>query len=167
MLDLFFKTKGHIDQKQFLIGFLGLLILGALGNVCLAWLFDVTGNGLLYFFAAPIFWILIIYVLFCVYGKRLTDMGRKRRLVFWMIAVEALVMLAIMLAFGGAEYFSEYSQYPRKSEIDPQIKLDIDTRYQAEISKNSSKTDYLMLVIPILFTLWLAVTPSKSTPDNM
>lgn len=162
MFDLFFKTKGILSRKQFLLGVAGIAAIAIFGNLILRFILETTGHSMLYFISAPVFWILFFYTIYCVYGKRLTDMGRSKGLVFVMFALVILMMIVVMLMFGGAEYFSEFSQFDRKEAIDPEVTQAIIEKYKAEISANMTLITPLLMGIPVLFTLWLLLAKSEA-----
>lgn len=166
MLDLFFKTDGRMGQKQFLVGFIGLSIFIFAVNSLLRWLNQTSGQTMVSFWIALIFPFLALYIIYCVYGKRLTDMGRSRGYLFAMFALEVLAVIVVMLIFGGAEYFAEFSQFERKEAIDPEITQAIIRKYQATINANMMLIRPLLMGVPILFTVWLALSPSKTKADE-
>jgi len=99
---------------------------------------------------------------YCVYGKRLHDMGRS----FWpltgMITLLIVVAIVVMLSFGGSEYFSEFAQYDRKEDIDPAEIERIKSAYQARLSEGNATVHNIMAAIIAAFTLWCGL----SKPDE-
>lgn len=162
MFDLFFKSDGRIDQKKFIIGFAGLSIFIFAVNSLLRWMTQSSGSTMLSFWIALIFPFVALYMIYCVYGKRLSDMGRSKGLVFVMFGLEVVAVLIVMIAFGAGEYVAEFSGYDRKDDIDPIVLQAATERYHAAIRSNMMIIRPLLMGIPILFTIWLAVAKPKS-----
>lgn len=158
MIRLFLSPSGTINRTWFLIGFIGLcgLIMG--GNLALSFLSGSMAGFLLSLFLV-VFW---FYVIYCVYGKRLHDLGRSLWMLTGLIALECLMIIFVMLAFGGAEYFAEFSQYDRKAVIEPEVKAAITEKYQTALKANLPLIQALMLIIPVGFTAILALLPGKT-----
>ncbi len=121
------------------------------------------GNSTSAFLISLPFPFLVLHMAYCVYGKRLHDMGRS----FWPLTgmIVSLIMVAIivMLTFGGSEYFSEFAQYDRKEDIDPAEIERIKTAYQERLSQGNATVSNLMMGIIAAFTLWCGL--SKSEPQ--
>lgn len=158
MLKLFLSVKGGINRREF--------------QICVALLAAfVFGYNTLIRFLGPetmaTFWLIIIglplifYIITCVYGKRLTDMGRTRWVFTGAIALQFLVIIALMLAFGGADYFAEFAQYNRKADIDPVKQQAIIDAYQQRQAASMHIIKPAMLIIPFLLTLWLGLAKSR------
>ena len=103
---------------------------------------------------------------YCVYGKRLHDMGRS----FWpltgMIVLLIFVAIVVMLAFGGTEYFSEFSQYDRKEDINPEEIERIKNAYQKNLSEGNATVYNVMASIIFIFTLWCGISKSDSNINS-
>ncbi len=160
MRHLFFSTEGRIDRQKFLIGFVCVSLFVFAGNTLLRTL----GQSMTGFYIALFFPFISFYIIYCVYGKRLHDMGRTVRPFYIMIFLEIVAVIFVMLSFGGADYFSEFSQFDRKDIIDPAVTQDIIARYQDKVQANMPIIRPLLLGIPLLFTLWLGV--AKSDPGE-
>lgn len=115
------------------------------------------------FYIALFFPFLSLYMLYCVYGKRLHDTGRTVRPFFVMIILEIIAVIIVMLMFGGTEYVTEFSQFDRKEAIDPAVTQEIIQRYQAKIQANMPVIRPLLMGVPLLFTFWLGTV--KSDPE--
>ena len=160
MFSLLLSSKGAIGRQDFWIGF-GLIAI----------LVFAYNSAIRYFGAGslPTFWLIVIglpllfYIISCVYGKRLTGMGRSRWVFTGAIALQFLIILALMLSFGGAEYFSEFAQYDRKEDIDPERQKAIIEAYQARQAAGMHIIRPAMFIVPVLLTLWLAISPSKTS----
>jgi len=109
---------------------------------------------------------LVLHMAYCVYGKRLHDMGRS----FWpltgMITSLILVAIIVMLAFGGSEYFSEFAQYDRKEDIDPAEIERIKSAYQERLSQGNATVSNVMIGIIAVFTLWCGLSKSDPKTNN-
>ncbi len=159
---LFLKTKGAINRQTFWLGFVSLALFVSAFNQLLRTLGPVN---MMSFWISIIGLPLIIYMIYCVYGKRLTDMGRSRWVFTGAIALQFLMIIALMLTFGGAEYFSEFAQYDRKEDIDPQQQQIIIETYQARQAANMHLIRPAMLLVPVALTLWLGLAQSKNGTD--
>jgi len=102
------------------------------------------GNSTLAFLVSLPFPFLVLHMTYCVYGKRLHDMGRS----FWpltgMITLLIVVAMVVMLSFGGSEYFSEFAQYDRKEDINPAEIERIKSAYQARLSEGNATVHNVM-----------------------
>lgn len=94
------SPSGRMGRKDFWVAMVIFAILVALFNFALGRL----GHSILAFLISLPFPFLVLHMAYCVYGKRLHDMGRS----FWpltgMIASLILVAIIVMLAFGGSEF---------------------------------------------------------------
>ena len=68
------------------------------------------------------------------------------------------VLIIIMLSFGGSEYFSEFAQYERKSDIDPAVSEAIIERYQTRLAQGLPILRGLLLAIIGGFTMWCGLS---------
>ena len=157
MLSLFFRFAGEIPRKKFWIGFAGIAIYVMAGNALLR----ALDNTMIAFYISLIFPFLALYMIYCVYGKRLRDMGHTAKLLSVMIILEIMAVIIVMLAFGGAEYFSEFSQYSRKEDIDPVVRDAIIQKYQDKLNANNRFIQPILLGIPILFTLYVGLSEKR------
>lgn len=161
MKQMFFSSAGRSARQDFWIG----LALASIFIIAFNALLRFLGpESMLAFFLALPFPFVAIYTLYCIFGKRLHDMNRTVRPFFIMMFVQLLAVIFVMLTFGGAEYFSEFSKFDRKDTIDPAIVQDIIGRYQDKIKANIHVINALLMGIPALFTLWVGF--SNSDPDD-
>ncbi|MGJ8563939.1 MAG: DUF805 domain-containing protein [Alphaproteobacteria bacterium] len=157
MKNLFFSIHGRIGRQQFWLGFLAISLFIFAGNNLLR----ALGQSMTGFYISLFFPFFSIYVLYCLYGKRLHDMGRSTGPFFAMIAAECVAIIIVMMMFGGSEYFAEFSQFERKEAIDPAITQEIISRYQAKISANMNVIQPLLKAVPLLFTLWVGAAKGQ------
>ncbi len=158
IINLFLRPSGAISAKQFWLGFVGLSVFVYGINTLLR----AMEMGGLKFTIALIFPFLALYVIYCVYGKRLHDMGFSVWPLTGIITAEILVMIGVMLAFGGAEYFEGFAQYDRKAVIDEAVREALIKDYQAEQAAHLGEIKAALWVLPILFTAWLALAPKRA-----
>lgn len=152
------SPSGRMGRKDFWVAMFIFTALVMLFNFALGRL----GNSTLAFLVSLPFPFLVLHMAYCVYGKRLHDMGRS----FWPLTgmIVSLIMVAIivMLAFGGSEYFSEFAQYDRKEDIDPVEIERIKAAYQDRLSQGNATVSNIMMGIIAAFTLWCGL--SKTDP---
>ena len=159
---LLLSPSGRMSRRDFWLGVAVFAILAIGFNFALRQL----GNSTLAFLISLPFPFLALHMSYCIYGKRLHDMGRS----FWPLTamICSLILVAIigMLAFGGSEFFSEFAQYERKQDIDPAIRDAIQQRYQDKLQAANAPISALMQAIIAGFTLWCGL--AKSDPkDNV
>ena len=151
------SPSGRMGRKDFWIAMVIFSVLVVLFNFALQRL----GNSTLAFLISLPFPFLVLHMAYCVYGKRLHDMGRS----FWPLTgmIVSLIMVAIivMLTFGGSEYFSEFAQYDRKEDIDPAEIERIKAAYQARLAQGNGMVRNVMMGIITAFTLWCGAAKSQ------
>ena len=157
------SPSGRMGRKDFWVGLIIFTLLSSLFNFALQRL--VNSQSLLAFLISIPFPFLVLHMTYCVYGKRLHDMGRS----FWpltgMIALLILVAIVVMLAFGGTEYLSEYAQYDRKEDIDPEEIERINNVFKKILSAGVPNGYNMMASIIFIFTIWVGTAKSDTT-DN-
>ena len=157
VIDLFLRPTGEIGVKPYLIGVLGIAVFVLAVN---SFLRALTPGGLS-FSVALVFPFLALYIIYCVYGKRLHDMGFSVWPLTGLITAELFVMIGLMLAFGGSEYFEGFAQYERKAVIDEAVRQALISDYQAEQAANIGTIKIALWVLPIVFSIWLALAPKR------
>lgn len=154
------SPSGRMGRKDFWVAMVIFTILVVLFNFALQRL----GTSTFAFLISLPFPFLVLHMAYCVYGKRLHDMGRS----FWpltgMITLLIVVAIVVMLSFGGSEYFSEFAQYDRKEDIDPAEIERIKSAYQARLSEGNATVHNVMAGIIAVFTLWCGL--SKPEADD-
>ena len=155
------SPSGRMGRKDFWVAMVIFTVLVLLFNFALQRL----GNSTLAFLVSLPFPFLVLHMTYCVYGKRLHDMGRS----FWpltgMITLLIVVAMVVMLSFGGSEYFSEFAQYDRKEDINPAEIERIKSAYQARLSEGNATVHNVMAGIIAAFTLWCGLSKPEPT-DN-
>ncbi len=159
---LLLSPAGRIDRQSFWIGMAAFAVLVVVFNFALGQL----GNSVWAFLISLPFPFIALHMAYSIYGKRLHDMGRS----FWpltgMIVALLLVMIIVMLKFGGSDYFAEFAQYERKADIDPAVQTDIQNRYQARLAEGNATLTAVMYAIIGAFTLWCG-TAKADTHANV
>ncbi|MEM7729712.1 MAG: DUF805 domain-containing protein [Pseudomonadota bacterium] len=149
-----FVPMGRTDRRTFwitLAAFAGLVTVFKWG------LFQNDTSGVVYFWGFLIWMTMLFCGLFAIYGKRLKDFGRSVLPIITLIAAILIVMIVIMLSFGGAEYFEAYSQYERKATIDPEVRAAINARYEARMAEAGPITTGTIGAMIVAFTLWVGL----------
>lgn len=162
MKNLFLFPTGRIGRKSFWIGFVGLAVFITAVNTYLANFPQLYVS----FWIALVFPFFALYLIYCIYGKRLHDLGQSYWPLTGAIVLQIAVIIGVMMAFGGAEYFSEFSQYDRKAVIDEEVRETLITTYQAEISSNMHIIQPLLLVVPTVLTLILGLKTGQSIENK-
>lgn len=156
-VDLFLRPTGEIGIKPYLIGVVGITVFVMAVNTFLR---ALTPGGLS-FSVALVFPFLALYIIYCVYGKRLHDMGFSVWPLTGLITAELFVMLGVMLAFGGSEYFEGFAQYERKAVIDEAVREALINDYQAEQAANIGTIKIAFWILPVVISIWLALAPKR------
>ena len=155
------SPAGRMGRKDFWIAMALFAALVLLFNFALQRL----GNSTLAFLISLPFPFLVLHMAYCVYGKRLHDMGRS----FWpltsMIVALIFVAIIVMMTYGGSEYFSEFAQYDRKEDIDPAEIERIKSAYQARLSEGTATVNRIMIGIIAAFTLWCGLSNPEDKPN--
>ena len=152
------SPAGRMGRRDYLLGLAAFTVAVLVFNFILARM----GNSVWAFLISLPFPFIVLHMTYCVYGKRLHDMGRS----FWpltaMICALLLVMIGVMLSFGGSEYFSEFAQYDSKNPAPPEVAEAIRLEYETRMVAGLPWLTGLMSGIIGLFTLWLVL--SKTEP---
>ena len=156
------SPAGRMGRKDFWIAMALFAALVLLFNFALQRL----GNSTMAFLISLPFPFLVLHMAYCVYGKRLHDMGRS----FWpltgMIVALMAVAIVVMMTYGGSEYFSEFAQYDRKEDIDPAEIERIKSAYQAKLSEGTATVNRIMIGIIAAFTLWCGMAKPEGKPNT-
>jgi len=93
-------------------------------------------------------------------------MGRSFWALTGMLTLTVLIMIAIMMAYGGAEYFTEFAQYDRKEDIDPAEIERIKTAYQDRLSEGNNVLKLSLYGVWIAFTACLGLSKSDAETNE-
>ena len=101
------SAAGRMGRKDFWIAMVIFAALVTLFNFVLGRL----GNSILAFLISLPFPFLALHMAYCIYGKRLHDMGRS----FWpltgfIVFTFFLIPLIVILAYGGSEMFADFAR---------------------------------------------------------
>ena len=157
MLKLLFSPRGRIGRRSYMIGLIGMVVITTLFNFTLG---KLSGSLFGFLIALP-FPFVVLHMTYCVYGKRLHDIGRS----FWPITglITALIftMIFIMLEFGGLEYFEAFQKHSNENTLTEEIGKAIQERYQEKLVPGLPWLYGTMSGLIGIFSLWLFF----STPD--
>ena len=152
LYQILFHAPGRIDQKQFWRGIAAFAVF----YIVQVLIMRVVGTSLPGFFLALTFLCLNLYMLYCLFGKRLHDTGRSVALFFGMLA--ALIILAIILQLqsGGLEYFDTIMTNPDRQE-DAAWMREQHVIYQERLAANMPLVRWLLWLPLALLTLFAAI----------
>lgn len=156
---LILSPRGRIGRKSFLLGVLALCLVMAVSHYVV---YPALGNGSLNFYIAPVFFFLMLHIILCVFGKRLHDFGRSSAILIGMFLLFFTVIFYVMLQYGGMEYFETIHDNPAR-QGDEDFMRSVHATYQEKLAANVVKSSILMSIVPVLFTLWLAI--KKGQPE--
>lgn len=162
MIKLFLSPAGRMGRRNFWIGVVGFVLF----VVVMQFILRAMGLTLSQFFLSLVYMVLVFLILYSVYGKRLHDMGRSFWALTGMITLTILIVIGVMLAFGGAEYFTEFAQYDRKEDINPVEIERIKTAYQARLANAGNIMQPLIYGLWAAFTLWLGMAKPQEGPNE-
>ena len=165
MLRLFISPRGRIGRQSFALATLCLLLFLA---AQMLW-FAKTGTNLANFFLSLALLFLNLHCVLCVFGKRLHDMGHSLWPLIGAMALEMIIVIIVMLKFGGLEYFSAFLQEAKI--VDELIKNEQEMRrlhetYQASIADHMPIIRILFLLLPGIFILWLGLSPGQNSNNR-
>lgn len=130
--DVLFSPHGRIGQQNFWIGVL--IILGA--NILLTWI-PLLGW---------LIWLGLFYVGFCVYGKRLHDIGKSMWIHAIFLVVSLLVAMIAMTMAGGS-----IIALAMNSSSEPDVAAIM------SLIGSMFSAFAIPMVIAIIYTIWLGV----------
>lgn len=160
LFKLLFSPSGRIGRRHYLMGLAIFFVITVLFNLTLKSL----GSSMAAFWLSLPFPFLVLHMTYCVYGKRLHDMGRS----FWPVTafIVGLIAIAItvMMSFGGAEYFAGFAEYGRDNPPPPDLAEQLQTEYQTRLAEGSGWLYGSMCGLIGAFSLWLAL--GKSDPES-
>ena len=155
---LLLSPSGRIGRRDYLVGIAAFFIITTVFNLAL----KALGNSMLAFWVSIPFPFLVIHMTYSVYGKRLHDMGRSFWPVTGFIVALLAVAIAVMMAFGGSEYFAGFAEYSRENPPSAEVSALLQTNYQAELAKGAGWLYGSMCGLIGAFTLWLALAKPET-----
>jgi len=162
MIKLFLSPAGRMGRRNFWIGVVGFILF----VVAMQTILRLMAPTLFQFFLSLIYIVLVFQILYSVYGKRLHDIGRSFWALTGMITLTILIVMAVMLTFGGAEYFTEFAQYDRKEDIDPAEIERIKSAYQIKLANAGQVMQPALYGIWAIFTLWLGLSKPDASANK-
>lgn len=157
------RPRGRIGRPSFVAGVVALVALSTLATVVMRALDPGTAAGFWFGLAA---WFVLLPLMLCsVFVQRLHDMGRTAWPFTALIAGVMLILIGVMLAHGGAEYFNAFSQFERKEAIDPDVVAQLQADYRAEMANAGQPLSLILSVVLGGFTLWLALARGQGEPN--
>lgn len=157
MKSLFLSFKGRIGRKSYIIALAALALFVVSGSTILR----ILENNMAGFYLSLIYLTLFFWMLYAIYGKRLHDVGRSLWALSGMIFLTILIAIAVMLIYGGADYFNEFAKYDRKEDIDPAKIEQLQTEYQTRLKEGNGILGGMLWGIWIVFSLALATLRSQ------
>ncbi len=148
---LLLSPSGRIGRGEFIAG-LALLILFVMAQKLL---FPYLGQGYMGFFVPMFLFFFTFHITLCVFGKRLHDLGRSLWPFTGLIFLMIIIAIIVALKFGGLEYFNTVIENPEYAN-DPQAMQKVRDIYEAKLEQSLPQVRIIMLIAPILFSLWLA-----------
>lgn len=155
---ILFSPRGRMGRRDYAIGLVGIAVLSVIFNFALARM----GNSVWAFLISLPFPFIVLHMTYCVYGKRLHDLGRSFWAVTAMITLLLVIALSIMMSFGGAEYFAGFAEYDSKRPPSEAASQALKATYEAELAKGLPLMNGLMLGVIGAFSLWLGLAKPQS-----
>lgn len=162
-LYLLFVPSGRIDRKTF---WLTLLAFAVLEVSFREGLFLHDNSSAFFFWGFLIWMVMLVCGIFAIYGKRLKDFGRSVLPIIAAIAALIVLLIILMMVYGGAEYFSAYSEYERKAVIDETVREAINQRYVERMSEAGPIVTIATSALMVGFTLWVGLTKGDPGPNR-
>ena len=156
------RPRGRIGRPSFVAGVVALLAFSTLATLIMRALDPGTAAG---FWFGLLWFVLFAYMLCSVFVQRLHDMGRTAWAFTALIAGTCLILIGVMLAYGGAEYFNAFSQFDRKEAIDPALVERLQADYRAEMAKAGPTVSLILSVVLGGFTAWLALARGQGAAN--
>ena len=158
LLKLLLSPAGRIGRRDYLIGLVGILIISTLFNFVLGRL----GGSVWAFLISLPFPFLVLHMTYSVCGKRLHDFGKSLWPVTGLVTALIVVMITVMMIFGGSEYFTEFSKYTPDSPAPEAVRTALQEQYQARLAEGNGWLYGSMCGLIAAFTLWLALAKPQA-----
>ena len=150
-----FHAPGRIGQKPFFVGLAVFVIFYAAQTLIMR----VLGTSLFGFFLALTFLCLNLYMLYCLFGKRLHDTGRSVAPFFGMLAAVIVFAIFLQLQSGGLEYFDTIMANPDRQD-DVEWMREQHVIYQERLASNMPHLRWILWLPPLLLTLFAGLKKS-------
>lgn len=153
MFRILLSPRARMGRRDYLIGLVAIVILATVFNFVLG----LLGNSVWAFLISLPFPFLVLHMTYCVYGKRLHDIGRSFWPVTGLIVGLIAIAIAVMMTFGGSEYFTEFSQYSRDNPPPLEVQETLQAEYEATLAGGLGWLYGSMCGLIGVFSLWLAL----------
>lgn len=157
-----FSPRGRMGRRDYLIGLVAIVVLATVFNYVLA----ALGNSVWAFLISLPFPFLVLHMAYCVYGKRLHDIGRSLWPVTGLIVALIAVAIGVMMVFGGSEYFAAFAEYTPENPPSPELARELQAAYQARLADGTGWLYGLMCGLIGSFSLWLALAPAEGAENR-
>lgn len=151
MFKLLLSPRGRIGRRSYVIGLIGMVVITTIFNFVLG---KISGSLAGFLISLP-FPFVVLHMTYCVYGKRLHDIGRSFWPVTALLVALILIMIFIMLGFGGLEYFEAYQKHSNENTLTEEIGRGIQEKYQQELAPGLPWLYGTMSGLIGVFSLWL------------
>jgi len=161
LLKLLLSPRGRIGRRDYVIALVAFTVIVVIFNFILGRL----GNSTAAFLISLPFPFIVLHMTYCVYGKRLHDIGRS----FWPVTAFIVsliaIAIAVMMTFGGSEYFAAFSEYGPDNPPSEETATALQEAYQAQLAEGTGWLYGSMIAVIAGFSLWLALAKSQAE-DN-
>ncbi len=158
LFKLLFSPTGRIDQRDYIIGLVGLVVIFSVYGL----LINALGGSMGGFFAVLAFPFVILQIVYSVYGKRLHDIGRTLWPVTGLICAILAAMIIVMLVYGGAEYITAFSEYSPDNPPPEDLAERLNAEFGPRQAEGETVLSLTVLALLTVFTLWLALAKSQA-----
>jgi len=162
MLKLLYSPRGRVGRKSYIIGLFGMVVITTIFNFTLG---KISGSLAGFLLSLP-FPFVVLHMTYCVYGKRLHDIGRSFWPVTALLVALVLTMIFIMLEFGGLEYFEAYQKHSYEDTLTEEIGRAIQERYQQKLVPGLPWLYGIMSGLIGAFSLWLLLAKPDSEENR-
>ena len=162
LFSILFSPRGRLGRQDYLIGLVGIVILSTVFNFVLR----LLGNSVWAFLISLPFPFIVLHMTYCVYGKRLHDIGRSFWPVTGLITALILIAIAVMMTFGGSEYFAAFSEYTPDNPPSEEVARALQEQYQARLAEGTGWLYGSMCGLIGAFSLWLALAKPDPEPNR-
>ncbi len=160
MLKLLLSPSGRIGRGVYVIGLAAMVVITTVFNFILG---RISGSLIGFLISLP-FPFLVLHMTYCVYGKRLHDIGQSFWPVTVLISALILIMIFIMLGFGGLDYFEAFLKHSEDNTLTDEIAKAIHDQYQEELAPGLPWLYGIMSGLIGAFSLWLLL--AKPDPEE-
>ena len=160
ILKLLFSPNGRIGRRDYLVGLVGLTVIFFAYGIAL----NLLGPTIPGLFAVLAFPFIILQIAASIYGKRLHDIGRTMWPFTGLIFLIILIMVIVMLTFGGADYFAEFTKYSPENPAPDDLAEELNRKFGEEQRKGEIYLSWIVSILLLTFSLWLLL--AKPDPEE-